>query len=258
MSLLELARSLGIVETIKLDAGALTNSKQNFKYLIVVDFEATCWDKGEAKWRQPEIIEFPAVLVDLYDQKILSEFHQYIVPIESPTLSEFCVNFTGITQETITNDAVPLQTGLLKFNQWLTESIEKYELALPKVGDEHSATCAFVTWSDWDFGVCLRKECDRKGIKKSHHFDRWVDLKATFKDWYKYRPKNFADAMKFVGMIFKGREHSGIDDARNIARLACRLVRDGAPISITTDLSLPPTNKEPAKRNGLNSVITNT
>ncbi len=56
MSLLELARSLGIVETIKLNAGTLTNSKQNFKHLIVIDFEATCWSKGDAKWRQPEII----------------------------------------------------------------------------------------------------------------------------------------------------------------------------------------------------------
>lgn len=67
--------------------------------------------------------------------------------------------------------------------------------------------------------------------------------------------------MKFVGMVFKGREHSGIDDARNIARLACRLVRDGAPISITTDLSRPAQvvpAKEAVKRNCLNSVTTNT
>lgn len=57
MSLLELARSLGIVETIKLNAGVLTNSKQRFKYLIVIDFEATCWSKGEnATWRPSEII----------------------------------------------------------------------------------------------------------------------------------------------------------------------------------------------------------
>lgn len=56
-------------------------------------------------------------------------------------------------------------------------------------------------------------------------------------DWYKYRPKNFADALKFVGMNFIGREHSGIDDARNICRLAFRLVHDGAPLTIKTDLS---------------------
>jgi len=38
-------------------------------------------------------------------------------------------------------------------------------------------------------------------------------------------------------MKFEGREHSGIDDARNISRLACRLVQDGASLKITTDLS---------------------
>lgn len=61
-------------------------------------------------------------------------------------------------------------------------------------------------------------------------------------------------------MIFNGREHSGIDDARNIARLACRLVHDGAPLAITKDLSpLAMTNKEPLKRNGFrSSVIANT
>lgn len=202
--------------------------------------------------------EFPAVLVDLKSQIILSEFHHYIQPIESPQLSEFCTEFTGITQEKIDHDAVPLQTGLLNFGQWLNESIEKYKLILPKVGETNKATTAFMTWTDWDFGVCLTKECERKRIKKSTYFDQWIDLKATFKviyiddcnkfysllirlyclqDWYKYRPKNFADALTFVGMYFEGRQHSGIDDSRNIARLACRLVHDGAPLAITKNLT---------------------
>lgn len=202
MSLIDLARSLGIVETIKFNSGTLTNSKQNFKYLIVVDFESTCWkDKEEAKWRQPEIIgksgcqfwlfrdhdesdsvsEFPAVLIDLSTNKILSEFHQFILPIESPKLSEFCINFTGINQETIDNDSVPLQTGLMNFQQWLNESVAKYNLILPQNADIANATTAFVTWSDWDFGVCLLKECERKRIKKPQCFDQWIDLKATFK-----------------------------------------------------------------------------
>lgn len=205
MSLLELARSLNIVETIELNGGVLTNSKQNFKHLIVIDFEATCWNKqGEEKCRQSEIIgrkyfllcriwslfeerhffriEFPAVLVDLSTQKILSEFHQYIRPVESPQLSEFCINLTGITQEKIDHNSVPLQTGLLNFGQWLNESIEKYKLLLPKVSSEtNEATTAFMTWSDWDFEVCLTKECERKKIKKPQYFDRWIDLKAAFK-----------------------------------------------------------------------------
>lgn len=210
MNLLELARTLDIVDTIKLDAGTLTNSKQNVEYLIVIDFESTCWEKEEGKWRQPEIIgnkelysaisyyqrhsliyffryntEFPAILVELKTQKILSEFRQYIMPIESPKLSEFCINLTGITQEKLDHGSVPLQTGLMYFSKWLNESIDKHKLVLPKVRDKHSnGTTAFVTWSDWDFGICLTKECERKRIKKPQCFDRWIDLKATFKVTY--------------------------------------------------------------------------
>ncbi|KAJ6628236.1 ERI1 exoribonuclease 2 [Pseudolycoriella hygida] len=237
MNLLELARSLNIVETIKFSSGMLRNSKQNLKYVIVVDFEATCWKKGESpKWRQPEIIEFPAVLVDLSTQQILSEFHQYILPSECPKLSDFCINFTGITQELIDNNSVPLAAGLVKFGTWMNDLIDKFQLVLPNTSGSIPSV-AFVTWTDWDFDVCLTKECKRKNIEKQKFFDQWIDLKATFKDWYKYRPKNFADALRFVGMKFEGREHSGIDDSRNIARLACRMVLDGAPLIVTKDVS---------------------
>jgi 3'-5' exoribonuclease 1 len=32
-------------------------------------------------------------------------------------------------------------------------------------------------------------------------------------------------------MGFEGREHAGIDDARNIARILVELAKDGAPLS---------------------------
>lgn len=65
LSLLKLAKSLGIVETFyckgegpaKCDAKTVTIPKQEYyEYLIVIDFEATCWEKSDVKWRQPEII----------------------------------------------------------------------------------------------------------------------------------------------------------------------------------------------------------
>lgn len=37
-------------------------------------------------------------------------------------------------------------------------------------------------------------------------------------------------------MRFIGREHSGIDDSRNIAKLAYRFAQDGAPLKLTKDL----------------------
>lgn len=66
-ALLELAKSLDIVETFycKSDGPARNDNKktvattpiqQYYDFLIVIDFEATCWEKSEVKWRQPEII----------------------------------------------------------------------------------------------------------------------------------------------------------------------------------------------------------
>ena len=48
-----------------------------FSHAIVIDFEATCYDKLEKPppgWRA-EIVEFPAVLIDLDSGEILDEFH---------------------------------------------------------------------------------------------------------------------------------------------------------------------------------------
>lgn len=112
----------------------------------------------------------------------MSEFHRYIRPIESPELSEFCTNLTGITQEKINSDSVSLQTALTSFEQWLKGVIKKYKLILPKISTENvTGTTAFLTWSDWDFGICLTKELERKKIKKPLYFNQWIDLKAIFK-----------------------------------------------------------------------------
>lgn len=69
-------------------------SGQEFAYLVVLDFESTCW---EAKWCAPqqEIIEFPAILLNLQSGEIVSEFQQYVMPIEQPVLSPFCTTLTG-------------------------------------------------------------------------------------------------------------------------------------------------------------------
>lgn len=50
-------RSLNLVEKINVGNNKKHIMQQTFKYIIVVDFEATCWDnKAENKKRDPEII----------------------------------------------------------------------------------------------------------------------------------------------------------------------------------------------------------
>ncbi|CAD7011857.1 unnamed protein product [Ceratitis capitata] len=247
-------KQLGLLETIYVDGESAADKSntssylnrlrkpqltmQPYKYLICVDFEATCWENhAPPNWREPEIIEFPAVLVNMQTGKVEAEFQKFVMPIESPKLSAFCTELTGIKQKSV-DDGMPLQTAIMMFQEWLRKELRTRNLQLPKMSkDKPIGTCAFVTWTDWDFGVCLAKECQRKRLKKPTYFNQWIDLRAIFREWYKYRPINFADAISHVGLTFKGREHSGIDDARNLASLAYKIANDGAPLAITKDLA---------------------
>ncbi|KAH8232823.1 hypothetical protein KR026_000715, partial [Drosophila bipectinata] len=211
---------------------------QPYTYVIAVDFEATCWEKqAPPQWREAEIIEFPAVLVNLKTGKIEAEFHKYIMPIESPRLSTYCTELTGIQQKTV-DGGVPLQTALMMFHEWLRKELRARNLTLPKMNKSNVlGNCAFVTWTDWDFGICLAKECTRKRMRKAAYFNQWIDVRAIYRSWYKYRPCNFTDALSHVGLAFEGRAHSGIDDAKNLGALMCKMVSDGVLFSITKDLT---------------------
>ncbi|XP_013101479.1 3'-5' exonuclease Snipper isoform X2 [Stomoxys calcitrans] len=250
MALTRIARQLGLMDTIYVDGGQSQNSssstksgksklsQQTYDYVIAVDFEATCWEnQAPPKWRESEIIEFPAVLVNLKTGKIEAEFHKYIMPIESPKLSAYCTELTGITQKTV-DTGIPLQTALMMFQEWLRKELRVRHLTLPKMSkDNKSGNCAFVTWTDWDLGICLNKECTRKRLKKPPYFNQWIDMRAIYREWYKYKPINFLDALTHVGLEFEGKQHSGIDDARNLSHLTYKLVNDGATLAITKDLT---------------------
>lgn len=62
--LLDYAESLGIVETVHMDdcdgdakpTAKSTSEQKYYKYLMVIDFESTCWNDKTARIRKPEII----------------------------------------------------------------------------------------------------------------------------------------------------------------------------------------------------------
>nr|XP_048316499.1 ERI1 exoribonuclease 2 isoform X2 [Myodes glareolus]XP_048316500.1 ERI1 exoribonuclease 2 isoform X2 [Myodes glareolus]XP_048316501.1 ERI1 exoribonuclease 2 isoform X2 [Myodes glareolus] len=105
--------------------------------------------------------------------------------------------------------------------------------------------CAFVTWSDWDLGVCLEYECRRKQLLKPRFLNSWIDLRATYKLFYKRKPKGLNGALQEVGIEFSGREHSGLDDSRNTALLAWKMIRDGCLMKITRSLNKVLTKRNP-------------
>ncbi|NXT43025.1 ERI2 exoribonuclease, partial [Pelecanoides urinatrix] len=242
-----LRRQLGLARS-----GAQAAAGQRFGYLIVVDFEATCW--RDAGRRSPEIIEFPAVLLNTSTGEIESEFHTYVQPQEHPILSEFCTELTGITQNQV-DEGVPLSICLSQFLKWI-QKIEKekkiiFSSDIPSHSTSEAKPCTFVTWTDWDLGVCLQYECKRKQLRKPDILNSWIDLKATYRAFYNRKPKGLNGALQDLGMAFAGREHSGLDDSRNTARLAWRLICDGCVLKVTKSL-----DKAHPKSNSISRTLT--
>lgn len=130
---------------------------------------------------QPFVAEFPAVLINLKSGRILDEFHAYVRPSEVTQLSEFCIQLTGIRQSQI-DSSDPLNKVLTQFHDWLKRMITKYRLVLPKTSPSAPlGNTIFVTWSDWDFGVCLQQECQRKRLTLQGYFNQWMDLRALYR-----------------------------------------------------------------------------
>ncbi|NWH75287.1 ERI2 exoribonuclease, partial [Piaya cayana] len=210
---------------------------QRFGFLVVLDLEATCWRDQER--RLPEVVEFPAVLFNASTGRIESEFHTYVQPQEHPLLSEFCTELTGITQAQV-DEGVPLHICLSQFLKWIQKIQKEKKIIFSSDGPRHSNSeaklCTFVTWTDWDLGVCLHYECKRKQLRKPDILNSWIDLKATYKAFYNRKPKGLSGALQDLGLTFIGREHSGLDDSRNTARLAWRMICDGCVLKVTKSL----------------------
>ena len=193
------------------------------KVIGVLDFECTC---EENTWSYlHEVIEFPVVLVDTQTRQIVDTFHRYVRPTENATLTAFCKGLTGIDQATV-DKAETLDRVLVKFGAWLDEFVgEDYALA---------ADCQS------DLRHFLLPECRRKKIRVRDAWFSWVDLGRHLMVHFDLRrPGNLQMKLAKVGLTFDGTPHRGIDDARNIGRLALALQERGVSLTINDGVVRP-------------------
>jgi inhibitor of KinA sporulation pathway (predicted exonuclease) len=173
------------------------------RYLIVIDFEATCDEPEQIK--PIEVIEFPAMVIDISSREIIATFHHYVKPQINPILTKFCTDLTGITQETVDN-GLPFETV---YNKFVNEFLPTYQEGFN-----------FVICGDWDLKTMLPLQLNLIGQNQvPEYFHSWINLKKVSQTFaFPEKIDGMHCLMKLFNLEFIGRQHSGIDDTYNIAR----------------------------------------
>ena len=210
---------------------------RKYRKFAIVDLEATCvkGDREAQALLGQETIELPAVVLTCDDRgRWLPgslEFRTFVLPTRNPRLSEFCTSLTGIEQHQV-DDAPTLDVALADFDRWLADNDVTAENAL------------FVSCGDFDLRH-LREEAQRASVVPGptlgRMWDQFCNIKIPFvehlkraavekglpaKEIRKIRRRDMAEMLEALGLELVGRHHSGIDDARNIARIASVLGAD--------------------------------
>ena len=171
---------------------------------VIVDLEATCWEKGTDRLRM-EIIEIGAVLLASGEGPVVSEFGEFVRPVVEPTLSDFCRQLTHIRQHDV-DSADRFPAVFARFLHW--------------IGAEPFMLCS---WGAYDLDQ-FRTDCGRHAVPFPASFERHINLKREFAVLHKSKPCGMAAALRRMNLPLEGTHHRARDDARNIARIARSLL----------------------------------
>jgi inhibitor of KinA sporulation pathway (predicted exonuclease) len=195
----------------------MENLATDFDYLFILDFEAQCDDNSKLICQ--EIIEFPVVVIDVKKLSMNSKvFHTYVRPTVYPKLFPFCTELTGITQDQVDN------------GKDIAQVLTDFDIFIQT--DFANSKFAIVTCGDWDLKTCLKNEAIYKNIELKTYFEQWINIKRVFADYIKSKHRSsMVDMLSYLDLPLVGRHHSGIDDAKNIAAIALKILEGGHKFS---------------------------
>jgi len=175
----------------------------NYNKIVCLDLEMTCWDDGREP-RTGEIIEIGLAKLDLSTQEI-EKTASYIVKPDHDEVSEFCTQLTGHTQSSVNRQGRPFADVL--------------DTVVKNFG---GASVIYGSWGRDD--LVMRKECEAKGIV--YPFKEYINLATVFRMQQRVKNKRFGHkrAMQIAGLEWEGRQHSGVVDATNLARLTMTML----------------------------------
>ena len=211
------------------EAGVVQPVEQNFRYFLVLDFEATCDHKSNGPFGPTEIIEFPALKVCARTFHVQSQFHTFVRPTVNQILKPFCTQLTGMVQDDIDRASTLPQT-LRNFHEWLLDeellsslsSSSNDKIGGKDEGESESvakSNFAVVTCGDWDLGKALPNECARLGIPTPPYLKSWINVKLSFSNSHGKWARGMQHMLDELKLPLLGRPHSGIDDCYNVANI---------------------------------------
>lgn len=84
----------------------------------------------------------------------------------------------------------------------------------------------------WDMSRFMYMQCRHNKIPFPRWGRRWINLRKSYSNFYQCRRTKLNEMLKSLGMTFEGHLHSGLDDSRNIARIAVRLLEDRCELKV--------------------------
>ena len=191
----------------------------NNHYICILDFETNCNENNNKNMN--EIIEFSSVLYkwNLINNNFIqvNKYQDYIKPVHTGNLTQYCINLTGIIQQQVDN-GILFRDAFQRHYDWLKTYV-------PPVLLLNSTT--IVTCGKWDLQVMLVKDCKRNGIYYYPDvYKKFIDIKLSFKEIFKTSEVYGLNTMLNIINI-KLQPHDGIDYCNNVGQLFHYLIKKG-------------------------------
>jgi inhibitor of KinA sporulation pathway (predicted exonuclease) len=175
---------------------------RDLRHMIIVDLEATCWLDGQKPLEQTsEIIEMGCVKFEIATGIIVKEMSILVKP-QFSQVSPFCTELTTITQDLLDKEGVLFPEALEIFKR-----------------EFKPRETAWMSYGDYDRKQ-VDRNCDLYKVKNpfssTHH-----NIKNLFAITRKLNKEVGMDgALKLLGFSLAGTHHRGLDDAKNIYKIA--------------------------------------
>jgi len=172
--------------------------------LLIVDLEATCWEDKEYQYINSEIIEIGLAVLDTKSLKVERSRGILVKPKHSE-ISQYCTNLTTITPRMIQKQGVPLEDAIRIMQK------------------NYPCKRIWASWGNYD-RIQIEVECAKKEIEYPFGTSH-INLKDIYAIMNQL-PKGIGvrKALSQSGLDLEGIHHRGVDDARNIARIAAKMI----------------------------------